>query len=461
MKSTELLPTKENLITTLFKDPIGRSADVFRFVEMLNCLEGCFCISLDSKWGSGKTFFVRQTQMVLDAFNTYCRSNLTDSEADAIKALTTRFLDTKTDIQPQVTVYYDAWANDNTSDPIVSLVYEITKSIGIDFKLQEDKGFERIADIASSIISFVTGRDANSLVEALKSGDLLNAIKGQNSLHDAICQFLETITEERGNRLTIFIDELDRCKPDYAVQLLERIKHYFSGERITFVFSINGGALQHTIRNYYGSEFDATRYLDRFFDLSFSLPPVDMAKYLIFIEAERGTGVLNDIRKRIIDYYHFEMREVMRYYKLTNIAVGKQATRNYSGWPEGYALDFCRIILIPIALALKTVNHAQYLAFIEGRDSSPLTNIVNGEFAHGFLQLLLTPNESFEVMENATINIVTLKDKLIEAYNALFSFSQSQYGGREVTVGRLEFSIATLFQFRRILSVVSSEADYN
>ncbi len=461
MKSVELFPSKENLISTLVKDPIGRSVDVFRFVEMLNGLEGCFCIALDSKWGSGKTFFVKQVQLVLDAFNSHYQTGLTEQDATIIKTQALRYLDKEKDIQPQVTVYYDAWTNDNSSDPIISLVYEITRNVGVDFKLQEDDGFQKIAETAASIISFLTGRDANSLVDALKSGDLLNSIKEQNSLHDKINLFLDKITEERGNRLTIFIDELDRCKPDYAVQLLERIKHYFSGERITFVFSINGGALQHTIRNYYGSEFDATRYLDRFFDLSFSLPPVDMAKYLIFIEAERGTGVLDDIRKRIIDYYHFEMREVMRYYKLTNIAVGKQATRNYSGWPEGYALDFCRIILIPIALALKTVNHAQYLAFIEGRDSSPLTNIVNGEFARGFLQLLLTPNESFEVEKNATANIVSLKDKLNEAYNALFSFSQSQYGGREVTVGRLEFSIATLFQFRRILSVVSSEADYN
>lgn len=461
MKSTELQPTKENLISTLIQDPIGRSPDVFRFVEMLNNLEGCFCLALDSKWGSGKTFFVRQVQLVLEAFNTHYDTGLTANDAESIRSIASRFVNAETEIQPQVAVYYDAWANDNTSDPIVSLVYEITKSIGIDIKLQEDKGFERIANIASSIISFVTGRDANSLVEALKSGDLLNAIKEQNSLHDKICQFLETITEERGNRLVIVVDELDRCKPDYAVQFLERIKHYFSGENVTFIFSINSGALQHTIRNYYGSEFDATRYLDRFFDLSFSLPPVDMAKYLIFIEAKSGTGVLDDIRKRIIDYYHFEMREVMRYYKLTNIAVARKSAQSSSVWPEEYALDFCRIILIPIALALKTVNHTQYLAFIEGRDSSPLTNIVDGKFAQGFLRLLLAPNESFDVTNITVSNIVHLKEKLIEAYNALFSFAQSQYNGGTIEVGRLRFGQSTLFQFRRILSVVSSEADYD
>ena len=65
MKSNELVPNKENLISTLIKDPIGRSSDVFKFVEMLNSLEGGFSIALDSKWGSGKTFFVKQTQLLI------------------------------------------------------------------------------------------------------------------------------------------------------------------------------------------------------------------------------------------------------------------------------------------------------------------------------------------------------------------------------------------------------------
>ena len=49
---------------------------------------------------------------------------------------------------------------------------------------------------------------------------------------------------ERGNRLIIFIDELDRCKPTFAVHLLEQIKHYIFDDRITFVFSINLEQLQ-------------------------------------------------------------------------------------------------------------------------------------------------------------------------------------------------------------------------
>ncbi len=85
-------------------------------------------------------------------------------------------------------------------------------------------------------------------------------------------EFFTEILCERGNRLVIFIDELDRCKPTYAIKLLEQIKHYMMDDRITFVFSVNLEQLQHTIKCYYGADFDASRYLDRFFDFRIDWP---------------------------------------------------------------------------------------------------------------------------------------------------------------------------------------------
>lgn len=85
---------------------------------------------------------------------------------------------------------------------------------------------------------------------------------------------IKDIQEEKAEKLVIFIDELDRCKPSFAIEMLERIKHYFDDERIIFVVSLNKEQLIHTISNYYGSEFDATRYLNRFFDISVNLPEI-------------------------------------------------------------------------------------------------------------------------------------------------------------------------------------------
>ena len=51
------------------------------------------------------------------------------------------------------------------------------------------------------------------------------------------------------------------------MKLLERIKHYFNNDRVTFLFSVNVAELQHTVKTHYGADFNASRYLDRFFDL--------------------------------------------------------------------------------------------------------------------------------------------------------------------------------------------------
>lgn len=75
---------------------------------------------------------------------------------------------------------------------------------------------------------------------------------------------MDQIPIERADKVVIFIDELDRCKPTYAVKLLERIKHYFNNDKIIFVFSTNLEELQSSVKCVYGESFNAYRYLDRF-----------------------------------------------------------------------------------------------------------------------------------------------------------------------------------------------------
>ena len=71
MKALDLLATEENIYTTFIDDAIGRDADVFSFVSFLNSLDSGNVIALNARWGEGKTFFVKQTKLVLEAFNPY------------------------------------------------------------------------------------------------------------------------------------------------------------------------------------------------------------------------------------------------------------------------------------------------------------------------------------------------------------------------------------------------------
>lgn len=275
MNSFELIPTEENLIHTLDKDLLKRNKDLVRFYDLILAQEGDSSIAIDGRWGSGKTFFVKQSMLLINAKNPM--SDMDDEKkASIVYALP--FPKKAEDMSENydVAVYYDAWENDNDTDPVFSLVYEIIKQLGINYAFDDNSNAFKLA---GSVLEALTGRNINGIIEKLKSDNPLTKIKEEKDLHENIKNFFTELLVERGNRLVVFIDELDRCKPSYAVQLLERIKHYLYDDRITFVFSVNLGELQHTIKHYYGNTFDACRYLDRFFDMRISLPPADKTAF--------------------------------------------------------------------------------------------------------------------------------------------------------------------------------------
>ncbi len=80
--------------------------------------------------------------------------------------------------------------------------------------------------------------------------------------------------------ILVFVDELDRCRPSYAIEMLETVKHMFSLENFVFVIATDTEQLQHSIKSVYGQGFDSRKYLTRFFDQSFQLPVPSVEQYL-------------------------------------------------------------------------------------------------------------------------------------------------------------------------------------
>lgn len=71
--------------------------------------------------------------------------------------------------------------------------------------------------------------------------------------------------------LVFIIDELDRCRPDFALSLLERIKHFFSVPNVHFILGIHSGQLENSVRSFYGNGIDAHNYLQKFIHFSFNI----------------------------------------------------------------------------------------------------------------------------------------------------------------------------------------------
>ena len=258
------------------------------------------------------------------------------------------------------------------------------------------------------------------MLEAFKSHSPLDEIQKSKGIENLIKEFLESILEERGDRLVVFVDELDRCKPDYAVRLLERIKHYFSNDRITFVFSINSLELQHTIKKYYGENFDASRYLDRFFDLRMSLPSIDITKFYNTIDFHEKSYFYDIVCNTVIKKYNFSLREIAKYIRLTKIAAYKptHGTEYSFSFPEGQALQFCLFFIVPVLIGLKIKDITRYNNFILGKDFSPIADLID-DYEPRWFNKLLSINETFDSDENDR-TLVSVEDKFKQVYEAIF-----------------------------------------
>ena len=101
------------------------------------------------------------------------------------------------------------------------------------------------------------------------------------AFQDALRDMAQSVSADHEHPLLVVaIDELDRCRPSYAVELLEVAKHLFSVDGVVFVLAVNRAELAHSIQGLYGPKFDARGYLGRFFDVDFRLPDADRSRFI-------------------------------------------------------------------------------------------------------------------------------------------------------------------------------------
>lgn len=196
MGGLELLPTEENLVKALKDDLLKRNKDLVYFYDLLSAQETSGSIALDGRWGSGKTFFIKQTEMLINAQNKM--SNMDNDKRNSI--INAVYKKKRMEDIPEkfdLAIYYDAWENDNDTDPIISLVYEITKQLGITYDFSEKKD---MFQLAGSILELFTGRNVEAVIRNLKSDNPFIELEKEKNLEKNIEDFFTEILVERGNR---------------------------------------------------------------------------------------------------------------------------------------------------------------------------------------------------------------------------------------------------------------------
>lgn len=256
-------------------DVLNRKESADTLTELIISASDPLVICIDAPWGQGKTTFLRMWEQHLK------NSNIP-------------------------TIYFNAWENDFTDDALVSLIGEIAsaiddiskngdqskaheylekaKNIGVDLLKRSIPVAAKIATAGALDLDKLTEQALASFAESIAKEQLEKYEKSKKALttfRSALSDLANSFSSEEERKPLVFIiDELDRCRPSFSIEVLEKAKHFFNVENIIFVLGADKEQLGHSIKAIYGNDLNVNGYLRRFIDLDYVLPPPDKGLFI-------------------------------------------------------------------------------------------------------------------------------------------------------------------------------------
>lgn len=342
----------KELLKTLQQDPIERNQQLQTFLGLLNSINKNSFLTIDGSWGSGKTIFVKQIHYL----NTCDTSRVQSLNAGVLQKFQADY----------ITYFYNAWENDYHEDPLQSLLFNLIN----DFWEKREKTADKTAKVTKGFLNSVVKATSLRLIDpeeirkAPSISDLVKSITTVSERKDAIDDIIDNRLNREGKKILFIIDELDRCKPTFAVKLLEVLKHYCTNGRLVFLLSTNNQQLSHTIKKVYGENFDGAGYLNKFYDLIFDLPPADTEKYIKYLGKNSASLHWKDITPaEVVDYLDLSMREINRYYSSLELIKKYLASINHFSSTSD---DLVKYFFVPLAYGLRIHDPTSYNKFVTG-----------------------------------------------------------------------------------------------
>ena len=233
-------------------DLLGRLDTVENYTKLLSIVQGPGVISINATWGDGKTTFMKM-------WAAHLRKN--------------DFIVTDLNV-------WDSDYNDNPLNAITSVLTE--QLLKLKSKKIDGHKYATLLKTAVFTLSAISMFSPTGISKISETGAGLaeKHLKAQEEANKSVHEFRkqlgeiasETSQEQNGHSIIVMIDELDRCRPPYAITFLEIAKHLFNVEHVVFVLAINKNQLEKSICAIYGNEFDSQDYLRRFLNRELQLP---------------------------------------------------------------------------------------------------------------------------------------------------------------------------------------------
>lgn len=387
-------------------------------IQLTNIVEnnkqGEVVIGLSGQWGEGKTTFVKMWQKHME--NKDIASIYFDAfEYDYLEDV---FLSLAIEIYNYakvngLTAQEDYLNKSKNTYHLLQAMIAKTSPINIDSSLQEKlvDNENQPFDIAKIIKDNLNFSLDNAFEQALKKKEVFRDFKKSLSQ-------LATQASNQDIPLIIIIDELDRCKPSFAVEILEKIKHLFLVEGVVFVLSMHHEQLEESIKKVYGQNIDAHTYLQKFIDYPTRLPKADLSndsnrrKYFWnqvgFIELpvrpSHSMGRSYELFLILSIRYDLSYRQINKALQNYKYLIASLDLSSDYAYPTMFLMVFISIIKVKSGTLISKIRNkaATYQDLVEGISEVRGRNEFNLEVLQNFIRFSFLNIDSFQEFEHGS-----------------------------------------------------------
>lgn len=221
--------------------------NVIKIVNQLSDIKRGCCFAIEGGWGVGKTFVIEEIEKQLKV----PQSEETNSDRYFV-------------------FHYNCWQHDYYDEPAVAIISAMLASIKEDdallskdidntIKAGYELAKEKFKEIAGLYIENRIGINLISLADGIKGKQ--DEMEDAENEFDEMFNFSQTIEKVRNKlqeiaedrTIVLFVDELDRCIPQYAIKVLERLHHiFYELDNVVVVMAIDRKQLEHSVEEMFG-----------------------------------------------------------------------------------------------------------------------------------------------------------------------------------------------------------------